>query len=79
MFPTGEHLKNFEVIVGNQTEDPTGEECYLYEGVVGEGATVNITCEQTVIGRYVYIRKKEEGSLMLCEVSIFGYAGMLLY
>ncbi|XP_048253278.1 zinc finger homeobox protein 4-like [Haliotis rufescens] len=73
-----ERLTNFTVEV--HTSDPmtssiTGlQVCYLHEGTVGSGLTVDLTCAVNTIGRYVRIVKYNSGykSLTLCEVVVKG-------
>ncbi|XP_046367892.2 fucolectin-3-like [Haliotis rufescens] len=71
-------LTNFTVEV--HTSDPmtsnnTGlQVCYLHEGTVGRGLTVDLTCAVNTIGRYVRIVKYNSGlqPLTLCEVAVRG-------
>ncbi|XP_071090064.1 fucolectin-3-like [Haliotis cracherodii] len=73
-----ERLTNFTVEV--HTSDPmtsnnTGlQVCYLHEGTVGKGLTVDLTCAVNTIGRYVRIVKYNSGDapLTLCEVEVRG-------
>ncbi|XP_071089950.1 fucolectin-1-like [Haliotis cracherodii] len=73
-----ERLTNFTVEV--HTSDPmtsnnTGlQVCYLHEGTVGSGLTVDLTCAVNTIGRYVRIVKYNSGDapLTLCEVVVKG-------
>ncbi|XP_046343486.2 fucolectin-like [Haliotis rufescens] len=73
-----ERLTNFTVEV--HTSDPmtsnnTGlQVCYLHEGTVGRGLTVDLTCAVNTIGRYVRIVKYNSGvnPLTLCEVVVKG-------
>ena len=69
----GERLNNFEVLVGDNRENPTGVWCAFHEDPVALSATITITCDQPVTGQYVYIKKTgSDPILTLCEVRIFG-------
>ncbi|XP_048253415.1 fucolectin-like [Haliotis rufescens] len=73
-----ERLTNFTVEV--HTSDPMTSSnsglqvCYLHEGTVGSGLTVDLTCAVNTMGRYVRIVKYNSGDipLTLCEVVVKG-------
>ncbi|XP_048253275.1 fucolectin-6-like [Haliotis rufescens] len=73
-----ERLTNFTVEVHTfdpMTSSNTGlQVCYLHEGTVGSGLTVDLTCAVNTIGRYVRIVKYNSGwkPLTLCEVAVRG-------
>ena len=46
--------------------------CTYYEGPVGSGETVNLTCDLLVSGRYLIIQLNTSKALSLCEVEVFG-------
>ena len=47
-------------------------ECASIYDEIPAGATVNITCQTLVGGRYVKIQLNGEGFLTLCEVQVHG-------
>ncbi|XP_048253277.1 fucolectin-like [Haliotis rufescens] len=73
-----ERLTNFTVEVHTSepmTSSNTGiQVCYLHEGTVGSGLTVDLTCAVNTIGRYVRIVKYNSGNepLAFCEVVVRG-------
>ncbi|XP_046368007.2 uncharacterized protein LOC124143164 [Haliotis rufescens] len=77
-FHPDERLTNFTVEVhasDPMTSNNTGlQVCYLHEGTVGSGLTVDLTCAVNTIGRYVRIVKYNSGDapLTLCEVAVRG-------
>ena len=54
--------------------------CYFYDDVVPSAASVRITCNKPLFGRYVSIQKINPGAadadiLAICEVKVFGIEG----
>ena len=57
--------------------------CYFYDDVVPSAASMRITCNEPLLGRYVSIQKINPGAedadiLAICEVKVFGIEGQLL-
>ena len=49
--------------------------CAAYPGIIGSGATADVTCNPGVAGRYVIVQLKALTYLTLCEVQVFTGTG----
>ncbi|XP_041369811.1 uncharacterized protein LOC121383780 [Gigantopelta aegis] len=67
----GQALKDFDVLLTDYANTTTSL-CMHYYGLISEGATVNVVCNQSNEGRYVTIRLTNNDMLSLCEVQVYG-------
>ena len=66
--------------MGKQNTVDNNALCYFYNDVVPSAASVKITCNKPLFGRYVSIQKINPGAdatdiLAICEVKVFGIDG----
>lgn len=83
MFISGFRLKDFYIGVTNDSPTdvipsalpPTYQVCKHYPGQVPDGATLGLTCDSRLTGRYLIIQLLNPGwnvVLTLCEVEVYG-------
>ena len=71
-------LENFRLYVTNSTENVTSidEPVFDYVGSVYGDGLFNISFNESMYARYVYITLPSRGAVSLCEVRVFG--GMVI-
>ena len=74
MFSLGQALKDFDILLTDYANTTTSL-CMHYDGLVSEGATVSVVCNQSTEARYVTVRLTATRMLSLCEVQVFGTLG----
>ena len=77
---SGTKLTDFKIRVGTQNAVDNNPICYFYDDVVPSAASVKITCNKPLFGRYVSMQKMNPGAeasdiLAICEVKVFGIEG----
>ena len=82
MYFQAQYLANVVIAVGNEFNRSSGsgldeslfKTCGSYPGQVPSAATVTITCNERVTGRYVAVLLKDDTTtiLTLCEFEVYG-------
>jgi hypothetical protein len=67
----GERLHHLEITVSN--EGGTAEACGTFEGPGTKNALYTITCDRTIMGRYLKLQIVDDtlSYLTLCEVEVY--------